>query len=237
MTRQSRTIAIGDIHGCVHALDAVLGMIAPTPHDTIVVLGDFIDQGWEVKQTIERLMQLESETNLIHLLGNHEEMLLAGLTCEKTRDYWENCGGARTINSYRFGGSIGDIPADHIEFIRRSRSYYETETCLFAHANAEPDLPMDQQPSYALRWKVLEPDAYQCHVSGKTLFVGHTEQRNGEILNLGCIQDIDTACWRNGWLTAIDVDALHIWQASRFGRMREADELSVSHAIPVHETE
>ncbi|MCC9609757.1 metallophosphoesterase [Blastopirellula sp. JC732] len=233
----ARTIAIGDIHGCVHALDAVLEMIAPTASDTIVVLGDFVDQGWDVKSTIERLIQLESEVNLIHLLGNHEEMLLASLTCEKTCGYWENCGGARTLSSYRLGGSIEDIPDDHIEFIRRSRPYYETESCIFTHANAEPNLPMDQQPEYALRWKVLEPDAYECHYSGKTLFVGHTEQRSGEVLNLGCIQDIDTACWRNGWLTAIDVDELHIWQASRYGQMREGDEPALAHAVPAHHAE
>lgn len=233
----ARTIAIGDIHGCVHALDAVLNMAAPTADDTVVVLGDYVDQGWDTKQTIELLMDWESQTNLVHLLGNHEEMLLASLTCEKTCRYWENCGGARTISSYRFGGSITDIPADHIEFIRRSRPYYETETSIFTHANFEADLPLDQQPEYSLRWKVLEEEDCQCHYSGKTAFVGHTEQRNGEVLNLGCVLDIDTACWRNGWLTAINTETLHVWQASRFGQMREEDEPALASAIPAHQAE
>ena len=37
----SRTIAIGDIHGCSTALDALIGAIRPRPEDTIVTLGDW----------------------------------------------------------------------------------------------------------------------------------------------------------------------------------------------------
>jgi serine/threonine protein phosphatase 1 len=40
-----RTIAIGDIHGCSAALAAVIQAIEPTPVDTLVFLGDYIDRG------------------------------------------------------------------------------------------------------------------------------------------------------------------------------------------------
>jgi hypothetical protein len=40
-----RTIAIGDIHGCLAALDALLTAISPGPEDTLVTLGDYIDRG------------------------------------------------------------------------------------------------------------------------------------------------------------------------------------------------
>ena len=38
-----RTIAIGDIHGCAQALDALLALVDPRPIDRIVTLGDYID--------------------------------------------------------------------------------------------------------------------------------------------------------------------------------------------------
>ena len=41
----SRTIAIGDIHGCSDALVNVLRGIDPRPDDTIVCLGDYVDRG------------------------------------------------------------------------------------------------------------------------------------------------------------------------------------------------
>jgi serine/threonine protein phosphatase 1 len=63
------------------------------------------------------------------------------------------------------------------------------------------------------------------HLSGKTVLVGHTEQSNSEILDLGFALCIDTACWRYGWLTAIDVDTRQIWQASRWGIIRDPHEV------------
>ena len=42
----------------------------------------------------------------------------------------------------------------------------------------------------------------QPHLSGKPVFVGHTEQRNSEVLDLGFAICIDTGCCRHGWLTA-----------------------------------
>ena len=77
------------------------------------------------------------------------------------------------------------------------------------------------------RWQLLDPDRAEPHLSGKTLIVGHTEQTDGEVLDLGFIRCIDTACWRYGWLTAMDVHSGEIWQAQRFGVLREAREPAV----------
>ena len=40
-----RTLAVGDIHGCSTHLDALLAVVAPTPADTLVFLGDYVDRG------------------------------------------------------------------------------------------------------------------------------------------------------------------------------------------------
>ena len=40
-----RTIAIGDIHGCLDALAALIDGFQPGPEDTVVTLGDLIDRG------------------------------------------------------------------------------------------------------------------------------------------------------------------------------------------------
>ena len=64
------------------------------------------------------------------------------------------------------------------------------------------------------------PETIRPHHSGKTVIVGHTEQRDGEILDLGFAICIDTACWKHGWLTALEVRTRQIWQASRWGNLR-----------------
>ena len=56
--------------------------------------------------------------------------------------------------------------------------------------------------------------------------MGHTEQKTAEFLDLGFALCIDTACWTYGWLTAIDMESREVWQASRWGVLRDPDEAS-----------
>ena len=94
-----RTISIGDVHGCAHALEALLAEIAPTKDDQIVCLGDFIDTGRDTREVIDLLIQLDSQTELICLLGNHEEMLLSAINDSKLLPSWLTCGGQMTLIS------------------------------------------------------------------------------------------------------------------------------------------
>ncbi len=57
-----RTIAIGDIHGCSAALNALLGAIQPNTKDTIVTLGDYINRGPDSRGVIDRLIELTRRT-------------------------------------------------------------------------------------------------------------------------------------------------------------------------------
>lgn len=188
------------------------------------MLGDFIDQGFETRSVIETLMACQERCELVYLMGNHEEMLLAARSNEAALRYWEVCGGARTLSSYRFGGSLDDVPKDHWEFVEGGRDSYETANHIFVHANFDPDVSLAAQEPHALRWELLDPDFVRCHHSGKTVIVGHTEQKDGELLDLGCVKCIDTACWRYGWLTALEVNTGDVWQTSRFGQLREPNE-------------
>ncbi len=216
-----RTIAIGDIHGCANALYGLIDAIAPQPEDQLIVLGDFVDQGSDTRAVIDQLLELRARCQLVCLLGNHEEMLIAARHNREARRYWEVCGGLPTLNSYGFGATLETIPAEHLSFIESGLDYYETDQHFFVHANYDPELPLDQQPPHILRWELLDPSSARRHLSGKTAFVGHTEQTSGEILDLGCVCCLDTACWRYGWLTAIEVNEREIWQLDRFGHLRQ----------------
>ena len=219
-----RHIALGDIHGCVHALEAILEVVEPTPRDLIVCLGDVIDYGRDSKAVIEMLMTLKQQSNLVLIQGNHEEMLFAAIEDSQMEESWLSCGGMSTVNSYRFCGDVGDIAPSHIEFLRSSVDYLETDSHIFVHANYCAEKPMEETPPYTLRWSLVEDKPSARHISGKPVIVGHTEQTRGEILNLGSLICIDTYCRGYGWLTAYDCKAGTVWQASRWGVIREAGE-------------
>jgi serine/threonine protein phosphatase 1 len=219
-----RLIAIGDVHGCIHALDALLGAIAPTASDTLVLLGDMVDYGRDSREVLERLIELPRYCRVVLIEGNHEEMMLWARDSEPALRYWENHGGVATLNSYRFPGRLAEIPDEHWELIARSQPYLETDEYIFTHANYQADLPMDQQSDHEIRWSLFDPAEARPHFSGKPVTLGHTEQRNGEILDLGFATCIDTACWRYGWLTALDRRTGYVWQASKWGMLRAEGE-------------
>lgn len=214
---EGRLIAIGDIHGCSVALATLIEAIQPTPLDTLVFLGDYIDRGPDSLGVIDQIIRLSDQCQVVPLLGNHEEMLLGALEGKDNVGFWLKFGGRETLASY--GTDADVIPSQHIRFIKGCRNYYETVGHIFVHAFFEPDLPLHQQKWDGLRWASLPPDP-KPHCSGKVAIVGHTAQKSGEILDLGCVKCIDTFCHGGGWLTALEVNTGQVWQASQEGLMR-----------------
>lgn len=213
-----RTIAIGDIHGCSAALNAVLEGITLQKSDTIITLGDYVDRGPDSRGVVDRLLALRDHCDLVPLIGNHEMMLLAAVQDDQEIDFWTQCGGAETLASY--GGEIECIPESHIEFFEQCAMAYETETHLFVHANYDADRPIDEQDDFVLLWKHLNSGVPEPHLSGKVAVVGHTPQMSGDVLDVGHLICIDTFCFGDGWLTALDVDSKSVWQANKDGELR-----------------
>jgi serine/threonine protein phosphatase 1 len=228
---RSRTIAIGDIHGCSRALDTLLGAIEPQVDDLIVTLGDYVNRGPDSREVLERLITLEKQCNLIPLLGNHDQVFLQLLLDTGTGRFralssWLRMGGDETLAAYGApsdkltAADLGRIPAEHLAFLERCRAYHETETHIFIHANYDPALPMNDQPFELLYWESLRDGIPGPHVSGKTVVAGHSSQKTGEILDVGHLICIDTYCFGGGWLTALDVHTLEAWQTNKHGELR-----------------
>ena len=196
--------------------------IRPRATDTIVSLGDVIDYGPESKGVVEQLIALRDRTNLIFVRGNHEEMLLAIVDGTGSLESWTQHGGDDTLASY---GSKHprEIPGEHLELIRRSKFFWETQENIFVHAGYYPNQPLKDTPASVLFWEFLEPKWAWPHYSDKTVIVGHTPQTSGDILDLGFLVCIDTDCSRGGWLTGLDVTTGHYWQANERGKVREGD--------------
>jgi serine/threonine protein phosphatase 1 len=215
----SRVIAIGDIHGCSVALERLLDEIRPQSRDILVALGDFVDRGPNSARVIEILVDLITACRFIPLIGNHEVMMFKGLRDPKEFSFWFQHGGSQTIASY--GGRPQNIPEHHVTFLAHCVRFYETDQHFFVHANYAPGLILPQQPDELLFWEHIQEVPPPPHLSGKIAIVGHTPQLNGEIRNLGHVQIIDTFCYGDGWLTALDVTTNQVWQANNFGDYRE----------------
>jgi serine/threonine protein phosphatase 1 len=215
-----RTIAIGDIHGCAAALEAVLAAVEPTTEDTIITLGDVVDRGPEAKRTVDLLLALKQRCQLVTIMGNHEEMMLKVVAERQEPQMWLRYGGVDTLDSYGFCGNLNVVPAAHVDFLKSFVPYHETETHFFVHANYDPDKPLAEQRISYLRWKRLDEYLPGPHRSGRVAVLGHTADESGEVFSLKHLICIDTYCHGGGWLTALDVSTGRIWQASAEGKLR-----------------
>ena len=217
-----RIIAIGDIHGCTPALVAVLDAVGPRPCDTIVALGDYVDRGPDVPGTLDRLIQLRDQCHLIPILGNHDEMVLEiAAGHQRLITLWLSFGGDATLAAYGCE-TPSDMPQSHLDFLADCHQWCEMDQHFFVHASYRPSISLDDQPAAALRWESIRDELPGPHCSGKIAIVGHSSQRDGRILDLTYLKCIDTCCYGEGCLTAMDVHAGQLWQADKEGRMIDA---------------
>lgn len=97
-----RLIAISDIHGHLSLFDKLLGRIALTPRDTLIVVGDMCERGNESLGMIRRAMELRARGNAHFMMGNVDINSLSAatgkghFTCAQSlsflRRMFEGCG-------------------------------------------------------------------------------------------------------------------------------------------------
>jgi serine/threonine protein phosphatase 1 len=216
--KDGRVLAIGDVHGCDRALAKLLELIEPGADDTVVFLGDVIDRGPSSKQVVDRILLLRDSCHVVSIMGNHEELLRESMSRQVIHDQWVRVGGQEALDSY--GGSIQNIPSEHLRFLVSGCPLWETDTEIFIHASLETDVSLANQSNLFLRWKHIggsEPP----HPSGKRVICGHTAQRDGRPLVFEGWVCIDTFVHGTGWLTCLDVGSDYVYQTSQTGKSRE----------------
>src|SRR5689334_3767030 len=102
--RAANLYAVGDIHGNVRALDDLLGKILPllSARDTLVFLGDYIDRGPNVRECIDRIIDLKktAKFSVVTLLGNHEAWMLRSYRDHTAHSWILSMDAFSTIGSY-----------------------------------------------------------------------------------------------------------------------------------------
>jgi serine/threonine protein phosphatase 1 len=162
------TIAVGDIHGHLDALNEVLSLLAAelSQADTVVFLGDYIDRGPDSRGCVDRILEFSTATpaTVIGLLGNHEEWLLRTFR-DHTRHSWLlGMEAYQTIESYSpsaaqairtaakaAGAALYQdhtelpyelffeaVPASHMTFLENLRLYHLNQDALCVHGGLDP---------------------------------------------------------------------------------------------------
>jgi serine/threonine protein phosphatase 1 len=220
----TRILAIGDIHGCARALDALLAAVEPTADDLIITLGDYVDRGLDSAGVLDRLIRLSATHSVIPLRGNHEEMMMDARRGAEYLELWKRCGGDTALISYApddDAPGLDRVPAAHWDFLdRKCRDICELEDHFFVHGGVDESLPLSKQSPSVMRWQKFPPQ--RPHVSGKIMVCGHTPQRSGVPAVVPRAICLDTAAGHGGWLTCLEITTQRIWQANERGDVRES---------------
>jgi serine/threonine protein phosphatase 1 len=191
-----RVYAIGDIHGRLDLLDALLQRIASdgtTAGDGIryiVFLGDYIDRGPQSCGVIERLAgDPPPGFGAIFLKGNHEDSMIQFLSDTRVGPNWLQFGGAATLESYGITvspeGPPGEwlrtlqarlhaaLPPRHRSFLAGLRTRVAIGDYLFVHAGIRPGVALDRQQELDLLW-IREEFLTSRADHGKVVVHGHT---------------------------------------------------------------
>jgi len=163
------TIAIGDVHGNLAALDDLLNRITPeiSAEDTIVFLGDYLDRGSDSKGCIHRIIEFRrtAKGRVVTLLGNHEEWLLRTIK-DHTRHSWLlGMDAFQTIRSYSASAAatlrdeaekaalrlvtervslpyevfFAAVPSEHMTFLTNLQTFCRTSDTVCVHGGLDPD--------------------------------------------------------------------------------------------------
>ena len=218
-----RVYAIGDVHGCVHELEDLLGAIdkdaAGSSNEThLVFLGDLVDRGPHSSDVIGLLRTGPLPADVAHfIMGNHEEVMIDCYDGTNDRAAaWLQYGGIETLESYGLkrkeilspsfdvrSAMRSAIPASHMHFLKSFNDSVRLGDYLFVHAGIRPRIKIDDQWSRDLRWirrDFLDSSAdHGCMVVHGHTIVPETEIHKNRVA-------VDTGCYLTGRLSAVAIE-------------------------------
>ncbi len=160
---KQQTIVIGDVHGCLDELDALLRLLSVTSGEHLVFVGDLLDRGPDPVGVVRRVRELGARA----VMGNHDEKHVRFARHEARR---------RREPSYRNPMPLSEerrrqhysLREDDLAFLAARPTYLRLEPPWVAvHAGFEPDRTIDEQ-KYAVMLRVRHVD-----LAGRMVALGH----------------------------------------------------------------
>ncbi|MDA0716740.1 MAG: metallophosphoesterase [Cyanobacteria bacterium] len=176
---------IGDVHGCADALERLVARLPAG--DKVVLCGDVINRGPEIRRTMEMAWGLVSSGRAIWLMGNHEADLVAAMR----QGDWKTHRALAGCDTYRqLGDRQCSIWQERLEQLPLT---YSGEGWLATHAGFNPDT---WEPDLNIRMPFWQ--AYDGRFG--EVVIGHNP--GPQVRRLGQITMVDTGACYGGELSA-----------------------------------
>lgn len=215
---------ISDVAG---RFDELMLLLIQMPKDEkILLVGDLMDRGPKSKEVIEWAI---NNPNVSVLKGNHEDMMIDYF--ENTNKYqegiWIGNGGYSTLRSYGYEFNFsngmyfsdeikinkkGDVPKEHIEWLKQLPKFYKEEGLYVSHAPARSIVLGRGEDTEDFLWNRNPPQK----VKGTFQIFGH----NSEMEVYGDYAICIDNCSKNV-LTGIHWPTKQVFQQDYLNRIKE----------------
>jgi len=169
---------VGDVHGCLPALDRLLSALAVDADDLVLFVGDLVRRGPDSRGVVERIRHAP---NMLAVRGNNEEKLLDGRK------------------------ELPDLDAEHLDWLASLPAAVSWKGHRVVHGGVHPDRALREQTPRAL-WnrETVEDGGYWWETyRGPRTFFGH-KVLDRPLVGAHAV-GLDTGCVYGGALTAFDV--------------------------------
>lgn len=193
----SRTVVVGDIHGCFDELVELLGALQLRPDDVLVAAGDVVDRGPSPGDVVDFL---RSRPRTVVIMGNHERKHVRGIFSY-----------AQEITRLQ----MGDHYASAVAWMTTLPYFFENEHIRVVHAAMIPGIPLARQKEEILcgsttgekELQALFPGErwYDRYTDAKPVAVGHHVVGSSPMILDGRVFGLDTGACHGGRLTALSV--------------------------------
>jgi serine/threonine protein phosphatase 1 len=220
----NRLFAISDIHGCYRTFyELVVRIIDLKKTDRLILLGDYIDRGDQIKEVIDFIIDLKAKGfDVTTLKGNHEAMLLDSILGPEMFTLWMINKGSTTLESFGIS-EAGQMEKRYIDFFNSLEYYKEIGNLLFVHAGFNDFIDDPFSDFEAMLWE-SNPSYSNPLLKGKTIIHGHRPKYVDYVKKLiygkSNVIPIDTGCAYEkepgyGFLSALDVNKMELISVPR----------------------
>lgn len=167
----TRTIIIGDVHGCIEELNQLLDKVSYQESDRLIFVGDLINKGPHSYQVVKKVRDLDAEC----VKGNHELRFIQYVrNKESGREKWE-----------KIKLEFGDKLSECVDWLDQLPMYIDDPEFLVVHAGLAPGKKPEQTTDHILAnirtWdgigadlnRASHPAWYDLYKEEKLIIYGH----------------------------------------------------------------
>ncbi len=204
------TVFIGDIHGCMDELSALLSSLERrlghqtfTQHTQLILLGDLIGRGPAAAEVV----RWAYEWGAIALLGNHELNYLHTLATAAQLQPQGLSVSPWLPACLTLQQQLGEL---HHAFVTKFKSYYEDARFLAVHAGIHPKLPLHEcSRAFLCNVRTIAGKPWHTYYKGnKPIIYGHWAQQG--LTRTHNTIGLDSGCVYGGKLSAyiLELDSI-----------------------------